>query len=633
MKKLKILAALTILLVFVMTNACKESFLEVTPNGALDEAVLATFDGVDGLIIGAYSMVDGVTDSYGWEATTSGWVYGSIRGMEANKGTDSGDQPDINPIQRFEETSANPYLNVKWRSLYEAISRCNSTIRTARNAESAGTITTEQANWFINQAKALRGFYHLEAWRLWGKMETGNGIPYVDEETDINTVTNSEDVRDKIIADLDAGISLPNNMGQVGRFNKTVSQFLKAKALMQMKKDYAGALTLLNDVVENGTNPVGQKAGFETKYGDIFDTDFRNGVESIYTVQFSVNDGSGAWNGGWGEVLNFPYKGGGGSPGGCCGFFNPTQDFVNSYNVDEDGLPLLENYNTVKVTNDQGLPPINPWKEDVKYGKDALVTVDDPDNPNFAQRHFTSLVDNNEGNNPLTSPSQWRFDFTYVEYDGPVDPRLDWSVGRRGIPYWDWGPHTGSDWIRDQSYSGPYNTKKQVYKKSQEGVITEVGNWTSGWTANGYRLIRYADAILLRAECKAMTNAAGFGLDDVNAVRQRASNPNGFVKNEDGTNAANYAIGLYSAFASQGDAMKAIQLERKLELGMEGHRYYDLQRWGNVVSELSKVLAYEKTMEWGSSLYGTASVGPEDVNFPIPQRQIDLSLGNLVQNR
>jgi hypothetical protein len=209
---------------------------------------------------------------------------------------------------------------------------------------------------------------------------------------------------------------------------------------MQMNRDYSAALPLLNTVASSGTNPAGQAAGLEPRYGDIFDIEFRNGVESIYTVQYSVNDGSGARNAGWGEVLNFPYKGGG-SPAGCCGFFNPTQDFVNSFRTDENGLPYLDSYNDEKVTSDQGLAPEDP----------------------------------------------------FTPYDGRLDPRLDWAVGRRSIPYWDWGPHTGSDWIRDQSYSGPYSPKKQVYKKSQEGQFTEVGNWTSGWTANGYRLIRYAD--------------------------------------------------------------------------------------------------------------------------------------------
>jgi hypothetical protein len=307
-------------------------------------------------------------------------------------------------------------------------------------------------------------------------------------------------------------------------------------------------------------------------------------MESIYTVQYSVNDGSGGWNGGWGEVLNFPYKGGG-SPGGCCGFFQPSFDLVNSFKT-VNGLPMLDNsYNNTTLKNDQGL----------------AVSAD-----------FTP-----DGTTPL-------------------DPRLDWTVGRRGIPYLDWGPHTGSDWIRDQSYAGPFSPKKQVYRKSQEGQLTEVGNWTSGWTANGYRLIRYADVLLLLAECQIETGDLAGARGNINKIRARAANPDSFVKNADGSNAANYQIQEYPAsgapFDSKDNAMKALMMERKLELGMEGHRFFDLQRWGAVQGELNRILTYEKGQL--PSLYQNAStVGPEDVLFPIPQGQIDLMGGRLVQNR
>ncbi|MCK4465390.1 MAG: RagB/SusD family nutrient uptake outer membrane protein, partial [Bacteroidales bacterium] len=146
---------------FVLMDSCQESFLEITPYGSLDVSVLGTYEGVDGLLIGAYSLLDGVTSSFGWQSATSGWVFGSIRGMTANKGTDSGDQPDINPIQTFTETATNPYLNIKWRAVYEGISRCNATIVTARAAEEAGTITADETTSFIRQARALRGFYHF----------------------------------------------------------------------------------------------------------------------------------------------------------------------------------------------------------------------------------------------------------------------------------------------------------------------------------------------------------------------------------------------------------------------------------------------------------------------------------------
>ncbi len=576
MKKNKIFISI-FLAAFIILGGCKESFFEIKPKGSLAEDVLATEKGINTLLIGAYSMIDGVSADFGWESTSSNWVYGDIRGMIANKGTDSGDQPDINPIQSFSETATNPYFNVKWRAVYEAITRCNSVISVTAKALEEGSITQEQADMFVKQARALRGWYHFDAWRMWEK------VPYVDENTVHTELTNTEDIKGKIIADLEAGTTLPNDMGDVGRFNATVCNVLLAKAKMQMNHDYSGALANLN-TAKGGTKPNGEAIGLATTYGEIFDIENRNGIESVYTVQYSVNDGSGGNNGGSGEVLNFPYKGGA-SPGGCCGFFSPTQEYVNSFRTTADGLPMLDNsYNDDPVVSDQGLAPDAPFTPDA----------------------------------------------------GNLDPRLDWSVGRRSIPYWDWGPHTGSDWIRDQSYAGPYNTKKQVYAKSQEGVWTEVGNWTSGYTANGYRMIRYSDVLLLIAECQIEGGDLAGALANINLVRERATNPDGFVKNEDGTPAANYVIGLYDSFPDADFAKKALRMERKLELGMEGHRYFDLNRWGITVTELNRVLAYEKTTPWGSgSMYlnGNATVGPEDVTFPIPQNQIDLSNGLLVQNR
>ena len=576
-------AILGILISCMFIRGCSEDFLEITPNGELDQAVLATYEGVDALLIGAYSMLDGVAEGVGaWESATSGWVFASIRGLEGNKGTDSGDSPSgINSIQNFVERPDNPYLNIKWQATYEAISRCNSTLRVAHAAMEAGSITDEEYNSLVRQARALRGFYHFEAWRLWADRESNLYVPYLDEYTKPNSFTNTEDIRARILEDFTEGTKLPLNMVQVGRFNRTVCQVFLAKALMQMYDDHESALELLSEVVETGTNPAGQNIGLEARYGDVFDIEFRNGLESVYTVQYSVNDGSGGWNGGMGELLNFPYKTGT-SPAGCCSFFQPTQDFVNSFRTDPMGLPYLDTYNEEMVSSDQGIHP----------------------------------------------------DSAFDEYTGRLDPRLDWSVGRRGIPYWDWGEHTGEDWIRDQTYAGPYSPKKQVYKLSQEDIYTEVGNWTSGYTANGYRMIRYADVLLLKAECEAWTATDDLGLGEVNAVRSRAANPDGFVKEADGVSpAANYVIGLYPSFPSIRFAKKAIKFERKLELGQEGHRYYDLQRWNNVFTELSRILSYEKTMPWGSMMYVGGTVGPEDVNYPIPQRQIDQSKGQLVQNR
>ncbi len=576
MKSRFIIYTSAILVALGLVTACQSSFLDITPNGALSEEVLATEDGVQSLLVGAYAMMDGVADNgFGWESAASNWVFGSIRALEGNKGTDAGDQPDINPIQTYTETPTNPYLNVKWRSLYEGISRANAAITVTKKALDAGTITAEQATSFTQQARGMRGHYHFELWKVFEK------IPYVDENTDQATLTNTADVRDLIIADLQEASKLPNNMGQIGRLNGTVVKVIQAKALMQMKGEYASAKTLLAEVVASGTKPNGSAIGLSPNFGDVFDAANRNGIEAVYTVQYSVNDGSGGWNGGYGEVLNFPYKGSGGSPAGCCGFYQPTEEFVNSFRTDANGLPLLDNsYDNDPIKSDMGLAPADPFTEDA----------------------------------------------------GNIDPRLDWSVGRRGIPYLDWGDHTGSDWVRDQSYAGPYSPKKQVFRKSQEGTFTEVGNWTSGWTANGYRMIRYADVLLLLAECEIQTNNLEGGRALINQIRARAANPSSWVKNTDGSNAANYVIGLYNTpFTDKEYAMTALMMERKLELGMEGHRFFDLKRWGTAQSEINRGLTYLKPIH--GVMYGSATFGAEDVLYPVPQRQIDLSNGNLQQNR
>jgi hypothetical protein len=188
MKKNHILL-IVIIAVLGIVGACKEDFLNITPNGALDASVMGTETGVNGLLIGAYAVLDGIGNDYSWNSASENWVYGDIRGMIANKGTDSGDQPDINPMQSFTETSTNPYLNTKWREVYEAVSRCNNVILVANKAVADGKLTQDKADNLIMQARALRGWYHFEAWRMWEK------VPYIDEKTDAKATANTADIR------------------------------------------------------------------------------------------------------------------------------------------------------------------------------------------------------------------------------------------------------------------------------------------------------------------------------------------------------------------------------------------------------------------------------------------------------
>ncbi len=568
--KILLIGATTSMVLFF---ACSKNFLDKAPIGSLDQNTLANKAGVEGVLIGAYSMLDGYGGAAGgWESAGSNWVYGGVASDDAYKGSDPGDQADIVPIETYTATASNGYFNVKWRAVYDAVQRSNDVLRLMA---SATDISAADQKRISAETRFLRAHYHMEAKKMW------NNVPFVDETITYAAgnfnVANTADIWPNILADLDYAIAnLPATQSSVGRANVWAAKALKAKALM-FKRDYAGALPILKDIIANGVTTGGKKYALTPNFFENFNAETKNSSEAIYSTQQSVNDNSGGNNGGWGDVLNFPYNGG---PGGCCGFYQPSISLANSYKVDAvTGLPLLDTWNAADFKNDQGI------------ASGAAFTPD------------------------VTTP---------------VDPRLDFTIGRRGIPYLDWGLHPGNDWIRDQNNGGPYAPIKHVYYKRQAGALTDNSFWTAGVTANNYTHIRFADVLLWAAECEVEVGSLANAVTLVNQVRSRIKdNPSSWVK-AGGVNAANYQIGLYTAFADQAFGRKAVRFERKLELAMEGHRFFDLVRYGTADVEMNAYIAKEKAKR----TYFTSSsfVKGKSEYFPIPQSQIDLSKGALKQN-
>ena len=222
-------------------------------------------------------------------------------------------------------------------------------------------------------------------------------------------------------------------------------------------------------------------------------------------------------------------------------------------------------------------------------------------------------------------------------YTGTLDPRIDWTMGRKGIPYLDWGLHPGDKWIRNPINDGHFSPIKNVYAASQKGAYTDVGSAYWGPTelvANNVNLIRFADVILWAAECAQQAGDIPKAMEYVNMVRARAADPTGWVyKNSDydaatatytkqTTPADNYKIGLYTAATfTAANALKAIQFERRLELAMEGHRFFDLVRWGIAAQTINTYIAREKPFR---PLKSDANfVAGKNEYFPIPQGEID----------
>ncbi|MCW3119185.1 MAG: Starch-binding associating with outer rane, partial [Chitinophagaceae bacterium] len=559
----------------VLICSCNKNKLDQPALGLLDESKLANKKGVESLLIGAYALLDGVSkDDQGavgsWASAASNWIYGSICGSEAYKGSDINDQSDITPIESFKSFAASYYFNDKWAAVYAGVQRANSVLRVMKKATD---IKPEDWQRLAAEAKFLRAHYHFEAIKLWNK------VPFVDEnityDGDNYHLSNDTLIWPAIENDLKfAMANLPfTQLNAIGRANKYAAEALLVKAYMFQQK-YRDAQPLLQDIITNGVNSGARKYAL-VNYADNFNPATQNSEETIFSTQSSVRDGSVTdyypGNGNAGDLLNFPV----GGPGGCCGFFQPSQFLVNHFRTDTaTGLPDLDNFNEVPVKNDMGL--------------------------------LSSL--------PFTPDS------------GTLDSRLDWTVGRRGIPFLDWGDHPGHDWIRDQDFGGPYSPIKNVYYKAQEGSLTDLSFWTKGITANNVNLIRYADVLLWAAEVEIEIGDLNKARDYINVVRRRAADSSGWVKKADGSPAANYKVGEYnSPWTDKAFARKAVRYERMLELAMEGHRFFDLVRWEIADIEINAYLQKEKNLR--SYLSGAQFTKNKNEYFPIPQAQIDLSAG------
>lgn len=567
--------------------ACKKSFLDKSPVGSYQQATLANPAGVQGLLIGAYSLLDGNGGAGGsYPSAADNWVYGGVVSDDAHKGSDPGDQSDILSLEQYKANSSNGYLDPKWSWAYDGVQRSNEVLRVMRAVTNfKGLDTTEVAA----EAKFLRGHYHFEVKRMF------NMVPYIDESITYNAknfnVPNTADIWPKIEADFQYAMAhLPTTQSSVGRANKYAAEAYLAKVYMYEHK-YALAKPLFDDLIANGTNAAGKKYTLVAKFHDNFDASTKNNTETVFAAQMSVNDGSGAANANAGDVLNFPYSSK--FPVSCCGFYQPSFSLVNAYKTTADGLPDVNHYNDVDVKNDFG------------------------------------IKDNN----------------AFTPYAGTLDPRLDWTVGRRGIPFLDWGIMVGFSMIRNQASGGPYLPIKNAALASQTGILTDNSAWTAGFTAINYNIIRYADVLLMAAEAEVEIGSLETAQTYVNMVRNRAANPVGMVhtyvdpnnptKGYTTTPAANYLVNQYPSgyFSTAGQAMSRtlVQFERRLEFGMEGYRFFDLVRYGIADQVLNSYITHEVNSGY-TLLKGAQFTKGKNEYFPIPQGEIDLSHGMLKQN-
>lgn len=556
---------LAVLAAILLTGltACKKEFLEPQPYGRYSPEQLQSKKGVEGILVGTYGMLDGQGIS-----GASGWMVGATNWVYGDVVSDDAykgtDAGDQPQMTEIELWASQPANTYFY---YKWLSLYDGVARANDVIKLAATVkelTEAEKKDYIAQARFLRGHFHFEAKRLWNK------VPYIDEAT--TAYDNKTDIWPKIEADFKAAYdNLPATQPLVGKANKWAAAAYLAKVYMHMKK-FTEAKALYDVIIAQGQTSNGKPYDLQPEYWKNFDVNFENSAEAVFSQQTQAS-GTIVGSAETSYELAYPY----GGDFGCCGFFQPSQNLVNAFKVDAAGLPLLDgSYNNTNLLNDEGLTSAQPFTNDVTT---------------------------------------------------PLDPRLDWTVGRRGIPFYDWGPHPGRNWIRDQAYAGPYSPKKHVYKSADIGVATNGGS-NHRQTAKNYNIIRFADVLLMAAEAEIEAGSLAKAQEYINRVRNRAANPAGFVPNAP----ANYQVKPYTVpFASQDAARTAVRFERRLELAMEGHRFFDLVRWGIAAETLNGYVAKEKDRRG----YLKSSLGftkGKNEYYPIPNRVIEIAkkAGNIL---
>ncbi len=604
----------------MFTKACGDEFLTRPALGSLSEDVLADRDGVETLLMGAYASLsqtgsgnwadalEGSTNA--WVACPSNWLYGSVLGTEAVKGSDAQDQPQMNTLGGMNASPSTGFLNVKWISVYEGIARANSVLDVLGNVEE-GVFTPEERTQIEAEARFIRGHFYFELRRFFKK------VPWIDENTDaIAPHPNDQEIWPMIEADFQfAYENLPETQSQVGRPNNWAAGSYLAKTYVYQEK-WTEAKALYDVIIPSGQTSNGLAYNL-VPLDEVHNPVNKNHAESIFAVQASADDGTGGINNANpGMMLNYPYN----SPFRCCGFYQPTQYLVNSYQTD-GGLPLVDGF----------------LNSEVKWDKGVLSSTQ------------------------------------FEPHQGALDPRLDWTVGRRGLPFHDWGPHPGQRWVRDQAYSGPYASKKHIWWQKDDEDVNNPSSWAPG-TSYNIPIIRFADVLLMAAEAEIEVGSLEQARQYINRVRERAADESSWVNNDFNRGYAfeivgsegemlalsptegqwvvredlgttfvflgglptdinswneytepNYEISLYSDLGTQQQAREIVRFERKLELALEGHRYFDLIRWGIAESEINEFMEYEGAFFPASYLNEGRFTTNKNEYFPIPQRQIDLS--------
>ena len=554
-------------------TSCNDFLDEHKPQATLSDEQVKSPENAEAMAISAYAIFTSAEDI---NSSFSMWNF-DVRSDDAYKGgngTSDGDVFHQLEIQQGVLTT-NWNINDMWVRLYNSLSRVNSAIALLKETDDSYAMKGQR----LAEMKFLRAYGHFLLKRLY------KNIPFVVNENltydEYNELSNTEYSNDEgwqlIIDDLmEAYNTLPEVQQDKGRPTRAAAAAFLAKVYLykayRQDDPKSNQVTSINqgdlEKVIEFTNPsLYTNYGLEADIHNNFrpEEEYENGIESIWAIQYSRNDGSTYGNLNWSYGLippNIP-----GATDGGCDFYKPSQNLVNAYHTGADGLPLLDNFN---------------------------------------EKDFNLAEDN-------------------------ADPRLFLTVGMPGLPYMfnrNYMMEETSIWSRSNGLYGYYVTLKQNVDPALIGSYLIKGSY---WASSMNRIVfRYADVLLMRAEALAQMGQADQAINIVNQLRSRAATSTQMISSYPNLYGVKMYISNYRGSYSKDEVVKIVKMERRLEMGMESERFFDLVRWGDAATVLNKY--YSEEIDHCAIYSAAHFTANKDEYLPIPFSQISASNGHYTQN-
>ncbi len=579
MKKINIYIASLLLSLFAVSCTVDD----VKPQGKLDDETAASSP--DKLVIAAYAMLGNDWYSYPFNL----WPYGDMSADDCLKGGSGENDTGYHPMEIFSTLQPDRgEFDELWYRLYLAISRCNRALETINLAEETDHIKELKA-----EVRFLRAHFYYKLQQMWYE------VPFIKEglsnaEVEATPQSTHDEIMQIIIDDFQYAYEhLPEvDPGKTGRAHKVAAAAYLAKCYLNWAYGDGYEATTgyshvdpakIKKVLEYTEVVKNSPYNYLDTYGHIFLQDYANSVESIFAVQHSNKSDDGTLYGraNWSNMLNGVWGeveiNGVKQKIWTCGwdFHKPSQNLVNAFKT-RNGLPM----------------------DDFDADHNAIVI-------NGADLKYK------------------------------YDPRLFHTVGMPTYPY-----KYEAQYTLDKSNSRTPNTYGYYCSMKEIPQRSKGESYDNPWQAFGQNdyVLRYTDIMLMRAEALIESgDYNGEALQIINTIRERAkkdisaSSLIGYARNQ-------CEISLYGSFASKDDARKALRWERRLELAMEGHRFFDLRRWGMLSSTLNKYFETEVTDEYDGQTYAlyykdAFFTAGKNEYFPIASNQMNYVQGLYHQNK